>query len=269
MNLLHLFDHIENADPEFADRISPRRAAIKSITSFGSKASLSALPFAFSALFNKAYGQSVPAAVTDALNLLLVTEFLELEFYTRAINTPNLILATDLASIKQIQADEIHHVTFLQNLLGTQAQASPVFDFNPGGTPNSAYARAFKDYVRFINIAFTFEDLGNRIYQGGIAELTGQPSIQRDLFNIHSVEARHSSHLRYLFSKVRAGGSEAPWVQPPYNADTNYSFVIPMYYDEENYIQLGISTTEGAFDEYMKPADAKKILNTFIVSPRY
>jgi hypothetical protein len=45
--------------------------------------------------------------------------------------------------------------------------------------------------------------------------------------------------------------------------------VIPIYYDEENYTQLGIDTTEGAFDEYMQPVDAKRILNTFIVSPRY
>jgi hypothetical protein len=269
MNLLSIFDHIEKADPKFADRISPRRAAIKNIASFGSKVTLSSLPFAFGTLFKKAYGQTTPAAVADVLNLLLVMKYLELSFYTKGIDTPNLIPATDLPSIKQIQADETNHIAFLKNLLGAQAQPSPVFDFNPGGTPYTAYASAFTRYVRFLNIAFTFEDLGNRIYQGGIAELTGQPNIQRDLFNIHSVEARHSSHFRFLFSKVRDGGSEAPWVQPPYNSDTNYSFVVPIYYDEENYTQLGISTTEGAFDEYMKPVDAKRILNTFIVSPRY
>lgn len=269
MNLIHLFNNIQKADPDFTDRISPRRTAIKNITSFGKRVTLSALPFVFGTLFKKAYGQTVPAAVTDVLNLLLVTEYLELSFYTKGINTPSLIPATDLPSIKQIQADETHHIAFLKSLLGTQAQPSPVFDFNPGGTPYSAYASAFTSYVRFVNIAFTFEDLGNRIYQGGISELMGQPNMQKDLFNIHSVESRHSSHFRYLFSKIRAGGSEAPWVQPPYNADTNYSFVVPMYYDEENSVQLGINATQGAFDEYMKPVDAKKILNTFIVSPRY
>jgi hypothetical protein len=68
MDLLNLINDIQVADPEFADRISPRRAAIKNITSFGSKVAVAALPFAFSTLFKKAYGQTATPSVNDVLN---------------------------------------------------------------------------------------------------------------------------------------------------------------------------------------------------------
>jgi hypothetical protein len=57
MNLLSIIEEIEKVDPEFKDRVNPRRAAIRNITSFGSKVAIAAIPFAFTTLFKKAYGQ--------------------------------------------------------------------------------------------------------------------------------------------------------------------------------------------------------------------
>jgi len=57
MNLFSIVEEIEKVDPEFNDRISPRRDAIKNITSFGSKVAIAAIPFTLGSLFKKAYGQ--------------------------------------------------------------------------------------------------------------------------------------------------------------------------------------------------------------------
>jgi len=68
MNLLNVFDEINNVDPEFTDRISPRREVIRNMTSFGKKVTLAALPFLISDLFKKAYGATAPTDVNGVLN---------------------------------------------------------------------------------------------------------------------------------------------------------------------------------------------------------
>ena len=268
MNLFHLLDRIESLDLTLTNQVNNRRGAFKNISKIASGVAMATIPLLVRPM--KAAAQTPSAAVTDALNLLLVMKYLVLSFYSKGIDSPNLIPANHLGSIKQVQTDESHHISFLKGLIGPQAQTQPTFDFNPGGTQYSPFSRAFVDFVDFVNIGFTFEDLGNRLLQGVIAELSGETDLQRDLMNMHSVEARHSAHFRYLFTQVRAGGAESIWVQDPYNSFTNYSFVVPIYVDEENHIQLGIiQAGSGAFDEPMKTVEAKKILNTFIVSPKY
>jgi len=58
MNLYNIISEIEKVDPDFQDKISPRRAAIKNITSFGSKVAIAALPMAVASIFKKANAQS-------------------------------------------------------------------------------------------------------------------------------------------------------------------------------------------------------------------
>ena len=83
MNLFNIIQEIEKVDPEFQERVSPRRDVIKNITSFGSKVAVAALPFAFTTVFKKAYGQSTPSSVTDVLNFALTLEYLESYFYNQ------------------------------------------------------------------------------------------------------------------------------------------------------------------------------------------
>src|SRR5215217_318707 len=140
MNLLNIIEEIEKVDPEFNDRISPRRAAIRNITSFGSKVAVAALPFAFSTLFKKAYGQTAPVSVADVLNYALKLEYLEAAFYNQGAAAAALNFTSGERSyIVTIQGHENAHVTFLRNTLGNAAVAQSsqgvngVYDFTAGG----------------------------------------------------------------------------------------------------------------------------------------
>src|ERR1700753_4053440 len=107
MNLFNVLNEIEQVDPEFNDRISPRRDAIKNITSFGSKVAVAALPFAFATLFKKAYGATAPVAINDVLNFALKLEYLEAYFYNQGFAVPGLI--PDTGYIGVIRNDENAH----------------------------------------------------------------------------------------------------------------------------------------------------------------
>src|ERR1700761_1342001 len=127
MNLLNIIEEIDKADPEFQDRISPRRDAIKNITGFGSKVAVAALPFVFSTLFKKAYGQTAPSAqVLATLNFALKLEYLEAAFYNAGAASATIqgqLSATEKSYLTTIQAHENAHVKFLQTVLGSNAVA--------------------------------------------------------------------------------------------------------------------------------------------------
>src|SRR6202012_1123096 len=97
MNLFGIIEEIEKVDPEFNERISPRRDAIKNMTSFGSKVAVAALPFALGSLFKKAYGAGSTSSVTDVLNYALTLEYLESYFYNQGTAASGLIPGSDSA----------------------------------------------------------------------------------------------------------------------------------------------------------------------------
>jgi len=220
MNLLDIVEQIEKVDPEFQDRVSPRRAAIKNITSFGSKIAVAALPFALGTLLKKAYADTAPTAVTDVLNFALTLEYLESQFYDTGIKTSGLVPAADTAYIQSIRNDEDLHVTFLQGAI-TSLGGTPVpitnftFDFTAGGTAagptnNGPFKTVFSDYQTFLAVAETFEDTGVRAYKGQAPNLLGNAVLTYAL-DIHAVEARHASAVRYLRT-TKYGASVMPWI---------------------------------------------------------
>lgn len=288
MNLLNLISDIQAADPEFADRISPRRAAIKNITSFGSKIAVAALPFAFGTLFNKAYGQT-SRSVAEVLNTALTAELLEAGFYNTGLNTPTLIDAADRANFQLISTDENNHVAYLRQLLGNNVSAANAsfitkgpalaFDYTANkGVPGGPFADVFTNYATFLAVAQSFEDFGVRAYKGQAGFLKGLQTELTVALNIHSVEARHASFLRSL--RASKGAAIKPWITgdgttasgvPGTSAAANTAAAI--YAGEANTTQAGINLTptlgaaaavQESFDEPIDTTTVTNIVSLFI-----
>ena len=243
MNLLGLIEEIDKADPEFQDRISPRRDAIKNITSFGSKVAIASLPFVFSTLFKKAYGQTAPSAtVISTLNFALKLEFLESAFYNAGVANTTLkaqFSATELAYLTEIMGHEKEHVAFLQSVLGTNAVAQSTqgtngtYDFTAGGT----FPTVMTQSATFLTVACAFEDTGVRAYKGAAPSLIGQQVYLTAALDIHSVEARHASAIRQLL--YARGVTIKPWITGA--NDTGVAAVNANYAGEDATVQDGIN----------------------------
>ena len=240
MNLVNILKDIEEIDPEFQDRTNPRRAAIKNMTGFGTKLALSALPFAIGGIFKKAYGQTT-TGVAGILNFALTLEYLEFEFYKAAVSSGIIPAGVDLAALTKIRDHEALHVNFLRTAI-TAAGASPIaplsaanFDFTAKGT----FPTVFSNYDVLLAVASTFEDTGVRAYKGQAPNLLGTGAILTAALNIHSVEARHASHLR-LMRKMR-GVNIKPWITGA--NDTGVPQVAASFAGEDNKVQAGIDIT--------------------------
>jgi hypothetical protein len=242
MNLFGLIEEIEKVDPEFQDRISPRRDAIKNITSFGSKVAVAALPFAFSTLFKKAYGQTATPSVNDVLNYALKLEYLEAAFYNAGVASSLAFSATEKAYLVTIQGHENAHVTFLKGVLGSAAVAQTTqgtngtYDFTAGGT----FPTVLSNVDTYFAVAQAFEDTGVRAYKGQAGFLAGNQTVLTAALNIHSVEARHASAVRYL-RRLRGATTTKPWISGA--NDTGITAVNGNYAGEDNITQGGVAVT--------------------------
>ena len=240
MNLLNIIEEIENVDPEFKDRISPRRAAIRNITSFGSKVAIAAMPFAFATLFKKAYGQAATPSVADVLNYALKLEYLEAAFYNTGAASSLAFSASEKSYVQTIQGHENAHVTFLKNVLGSAAVAQStqgtagVYDFTAGGT----FPTVFTSVDTFLAVAQALEDTGVRAYKGQAPNLLGNKDILTAALSIHAVEARHASAIRQLLGV-------SPWITSTATLgnDTGVPQVNGNYAGEENVVHGPVNVT--------------------------
>ncbi|MEO6760077.1 MAG: ferritin-like domain-containing protein, partial [Saprospiraceae bacterium] len=136
MNILEILTQVEEQDPEVFERLSTRRRAMRSFAGLGKKMTLTAIPLALGAMFNKAYSQSTNPAVLDVLNFALTLEYLEYRFYQKAVGTANLIpTGAALTAITSIRDNEQAHVNFLKATimaLGGTPVSEPTFDFTGG-----------------------------------------------------------------------------------------------------------------------------------------
>jgi hypothetical protein len=280
MDLLNIIQEIEKVDPEFQEKISPRRAAIKNITSFGSKVAVAALPFALGSLFKKAYAQQSTTDIAGILNFALTLEYLESNFYNTGLGTTALTAqatAADLTSLRLIQTDENNHVKFLVQTIRSLG-ATPIgplaasyFDFTGKGT----FRDVFSNITTFLAVAETFEDTGVRAYKGQAPNLLRNQMILTAALNIHSVEARHAAELRIL--RRAKGATLKPWITGA--NDTGVSAVDKTYAGEDNVMQGGVSITglasvggtttasaaaTEAFDEPLDRAAVLAIVTPFI-----
>jgi hypothetical protein len=295
MDIFKLFTDIQEADPEFTDRISPRRAAIKNITSFGSKVAVAALPFAFSTLMKKAYGQTTTRSVAQVLNFALTAELLESAFYNRGVAAASTlgIPSSDMPAINIITLDETNHVNFLKTTMSslgialdatntkigtniTATTSNNVFDFSGGkGSNTGPFATAFTSYDTFLALAQSFEDNGVRAYKGQAPFLLKNEVVLTAALNIHSVEARHAAKLRRI--RQLRGAAIKPWVTADgttasgitgLNA-TGTTVVNAIYAGENLTTQAGVNianiiSAAGASEAFDEPLDADYVVTNIV-----
>ncbi|MEJ7829423.1 MAG: ferritin-like domain-containing protein [Segetibacter sp.] len=272
MNLHNIINEIEKVDPEVYDRLDGRRAALKKLTGFTSKVALSAVPVALGSLFQKAYGQTVSPQIIDVLQFALTLEQLEKEFYVMGLAATGLIKSgEDRAAIGTISMHEIAHVRFLEDTISSlQAQPGkkPNFDFTAKRTFNDV----FTNYQTFLAVAQTFEDTGVRAYKGQAGNLMSSNEILRAALRIHSVEARHASHLREMRNR-NFGAKVQPWITLN-QSGIDSAAVQPSYDGEELVVQAGVNivgingfsiTAEDASESFDEPLSKMQVLA--ILSP--
>ena len=231
MDFFQLLSDLEKADPEFLDRINPRRRIFKYLGNTGKKLTAAAVPVVLSSFFNRAYGQTatLPATVTAVLDLALQLEYLEYYFYDTALNTSGLIPSQETAAIQTIRNDEAGHISSLRGIAGWTPRADPgraAFDYSGGsGSGAGPLAAALvpggvnANGTVFFAAAQSFADTGMRAYKGGapVLNTAATKDILEAALNIHSVEARHNSHFRTVRRAIAAntlGSATAPAVAP-------------------------------------------------------
>ena len=212
MNFFQILSEIEKVDPEVYGRLDSRRRVFKHMSGVGQKMAAAAVPLAVGAIFNKAYSQT-PAGlqVQDVLNFALRLEYLEMYFYQQRTALTGLS-SVNMAALATIASDEANHVAFLKSAIGgisgATAYSDPTtaaYDFSGGKGSN---AGPFADWrtnpATYFAIAESLEDTGVRAYKGAapLAAIMANKTVLTAALNIHSVEARHASHIR---SVRRAG----------------------------------------------------------------
>lgn len=233
MDFFQLLSDVEKADPEFLDRINPRRRVFKYLGNAGQKITTAAVPAVLASFFNRAYGQSsaaLTAPVQAVLTLALQLEYLEFHFYNTGLGINGLIPSQETQAITIIRNDEAGHINALRGVLGSAAPAPYLvtdFDYSGGsGSGNGPMKNALipgatgnANGALYFAAGQAFSDTGQRAYKGGAPTLNtaATKDILEAALNIHSVEARHNSHFRTARRAIAAntlGSATAPAVAP-------------------------------------------------------
>ncbi|HEY0743487.1 MAG TPA: ferritin-like domain-containing protein [Chryseosolibacter sp.] len=264
--LLNIFD-LSQTDQDEIKSVAMRRGFIKKASDFSLKAALATLPVALTFMPKIAKAQS--SSIVSVLNYALLLEYLERDFYKKALDSSGLIPSGDRAVFTQIHKHEAAHVEFLKSALGSAQGDQPVFDFTAGGM----FSNAFSDYATFLTLAQAFEDTGVRAYKGQAGNLQSADDVLTAALQIHSVEARHASMVRRLRGK-RTNMNIKGWIT---NAESDGA-PEACYAGEDNVMHAGASLNDipslsdvsmeaktEAFDEPLARNEVLAIVKPFIV----
>lgn len=281
MNLQNILSEIEQKDPEVMQKLDTRRNAMKNFARLSGKVALASVPLALGSMFKTAYGSPTAPKdiIIDTLNFALTLEYLESNFYIKAVASGIIPAGAALTAITTIRDHENEHVNFLKSAISA-AGGTPVsftaanFDFTAHGT----FPTVFSDYGVLLAVAQTFEDTGVRAYKGQAGNLITNNDVLTAALQIHSVEARHAAHIRSMRkangSLVPAGVVLKPWITLN-QSGIGSTAVQPSYDGEENVTQLGITITgiggkmisasaaSEAFDEPLTKAQVTAIVTPF------
>lgn len=296
MNVKNILHELEKVDPEVYDRIDSRRKAMQRFSFIGKTLALAAVPSALGAMFKKAYGQTNDD-VKDVLLFAYLLENLEAEFYKKVVSSFAVIGVPSgpaQAALTTIRDHEVAHVNFLKTVLNSLGVTPPnytaaSFDFSGGnGTGTGPFLAASTNYGVMLAVAQTFEDTGVRAYKGQAPRLINNNDVLQAALQIHSVEARHASHIRQMRrnlasgSLVPSGVTLQPWITLAQSGiDTGNggaNAAIQMSYaGEETVSQAGVAITNiggftisaneasEAFDEPLTKAQITAIVDPFVV----
>ena len=290
MNFNHVFNEIEKVDPEVYERLDTRRHAMKEFSGIAGKLTLAALPLAMASMFKKAYGQTT-TGIYGVLNYALRLEFLEDAFYKAALaaNTGGSLdfpSAAALGAIQTIGAHETAHVNLLKGAItagGATPRTAENYDFtgSKNGTRAALFPGVFTNYPMFLAVSQALEDTGVRAYKGKAADpaLMANNDVLTIALQIHSVEARHASHIRQMRrangNLIPAGQTVKPWItlaqsgiDSP-NASASYAGEDLTTQATINIVNINgqtisASAASEAFDEPLSEADVLAIAGNFI-----
>lgn len=296
MNVHNLLHEIEKVDPEVYDRLDSRRKVMHRFSFIGKTLALAAVPAAFGSMLKKAYGQTTND-IRDALLFAYLLENLEAEYYKRVVSLFGAIgvpAGPAQAALTTIRDHEVAHVNFLKTTLNTLGATVPTytaasFDFSGGNGSNAGpFAAYASNYGVMLAVSQTFEDTGVRAYKGQAPRLINNNDVLQAALQIHSVEARHASHIRQMRrnlnsgSLVPAGVTLQPWITGAQtgietgNSGANAAIQLA-YNGEGTTTQLGvdivnvggqnISPNEASesFDEPLTKAQVEAIVDPFVV----
>ncbi len=126
-----------------------------------------------------------------ALNLALLVEYAEAEFYAQAL-AAGALKGEVLKFAEQVSAQESEHLAFLKKALGDKADPKPKFDFGD----------RVKSQDQFAATAAELEDLAVATYNGQATNISRATLEQAA--KIVSVEARHAAWIRSIVGEPPA-----------------------------------------------------------------
>ena len=252
-----------------------RRDSFAQFQKMGSVAAMAAIPFGLSALLAPTKANAATTTTflgpsetpTEALQLALILEYLEDEFYAMALDS-GIIPVADQAIFTQIAKHENAHVNFLKSALGDAAPAKPTFDFTGARNANGGGPfDPFNDYPTLLALAQAFEDTGVRAYKGQAGNLISEGDFLTAALQIHSVEAMHASQIRrlrgqkgWIIGSDRGGLPEA--AQPIYTGEEN---TVQGGFNTATVGSFGTGSASESFDEPLTGSQSKTIAQLFIV----
>jgi hypothetical protein len=118
---------LSTVDPEITERLTANDGALLS-SSMLKLGALASAPLVLAMASQQAFGQELPAEITDVLVFALTLEHIEDAFYRSGLDAPGLIPEKYVGIFNQIGKHEAAHVAFLSAALGDKAIHRPALD---------------------------------------------------------------------------------------------------------------------------------------------
>lgn len=276
MDLQHLIQQMEHLHPEPSAPVVDRRHILQRFAAAGKILVRSVLPFSLGSMFKQAHA-AYPDNIIEILQQLLQLEYLQSAFYATGLMASGLIPpGRERSLLTAVSAHENAHVVYLQQALkgtGISPHPSPVFDF----TANGAFPDIFRSYAVFLAVAQALEDASVRAYKGQVQQLSIQSELLTALLSIHTAEARHAAHIRYIrrhHGTFGASDNLKPWITLD-ESGISSDMADLIYFKEKNTLQGGVETSNifpdssaalasEAFDEPLPAEEVQHIIRLFI-----